>query len=106
MMANIISQSKVLFYCFNVSGVPAASRRRAFQGSAIAPLDAPLTNGCAALPIPNAVRGMCKMPVSPAKKNLPACLHAERDVQKVQLAVVELVETTIFSAMVISAGGS
>ena len=84
MMANIISQSKVLFYCFNVSGVPAASRRRAFQGSAIAPLDAPLTNGYAALPIPN----------------------AEGDVQKVQLAVVELVETTIFSAMVISAGGS
>ena len=28
------------------------------------------------------------------------------DVQKVQLAVVELVETTIFSAMVISTGGS
>ena len=32
------------------------------------------------------------------------CLQG--DVQKVQLAVVELVETTIFSAMVISTGGS
>ena len=104
MMANIISQFKVLFYCFNVSGVPAASRRRAFQGSAIAPLfcsggfenlNHRRKTTLRALPIPDAKRqgrvqnahmlnkrvlaffAQQKCEPLRASQNLAACLHAK-----------------------------